>query len=170
MVGIANCLVRCPIWSPSPAFGQPRGVRCLRRATLSHTGDSRRLRQPSCGSHSLLKARRLANHHILSWNRSNLVPSFLYGSEPATRKASQIRATLCPWPRRDYRASPANKSSVLPAQVIIFHRTSQERSEFIVQIGSFPVSNQSTDFSNSWLIAKRTAAPGSFAPRSSAER
>ncbi len=27
---------------------------------------------------------------------SNLVPSFLYASEPANRKASQIRATLCP--------------------------------------------------------------------------
>ena len=27
---------------------------------------------------------------------SNLVPSFLYASEPARRKASQIRATLCP--------------------------------------------------------------------------
>src|ERR1700736_4079280 len=32
----------------------------------------------------------------------------------------------------------------------------------------FPVSNQSTDFLNSWLIANYTAAPGSFSPRSNA--
>src|ERR1700722_4353049 len=34
----------------------------------------------------------------------------------------------------------------------------------------FPVSNQSTDLPNSWLIAKSTAAPASLSPRSSDER
>ena len=35
---------------------------------------------------------------------------------------------------------------------------------------AFPVSSQSTDLPNSWLIASSTAAPGSFSPRSSADR
>lgn len=56
-----------------------------------------------------------------------------------------------------------------PVQILPSEETEQ-RFKFVVQIGSFPVSNQSTDFSNSWLIANRTAAPGFFAPRSSAER
>ena len=33
-----------------------------------------------------------------------------------------------------------------------------------------PVSSQSTDLPNSRLIARRTAAPGSFSPRSRAQR
>jgi hypothetical protein len=33
-----------------------------------------------------------------------------------------------------------------------------------------PVSNQSTDFANSELIANNTAAPGSFSPRSRADK
>lgn len=58
----------------------------------------------------------------------------------------------------------------LDASSIESDRTSHQCPEFGVRIGSFPVSNQSTDFPNSWLIARRTAAPASFSPRSSDER
>src|SRR5580704_9390871 len=69
----------------------------------------------------------------------------------------------------DAMSSQSSKhGEVLPTQFISLSRRFSGAPEFIVQIGSVPVSNQSTDFLNSWLIARRTAAPGSFSPRSSA--
>jgi len=49
-------------------------------------------------------------------------------------------------------------------------RRIQEQIRVVPQLLLSPVSSQSTDFPNALLIAKRTAAPGSFSPRSRAER
>jgi len=47
-------------------------------------------------------------------------------------------------------------------------RSRHLKSKLQWSFGATSVSNQSTDFPNSWMIARRTAAPGSFSPRSSA--
>ena len=49
-------------------------------------------------------------------------------------------------------------------------RRIQEQIRVVPQLLLSPVRSQSTDFPNALLIAKRTAAPGSFSPRSRADR